>query len=259
MTVQEQYAVLFVGLLFLGMLVCLEIGLRLGRGTKVAEGAKQGLGVIEGAMFALLGLLVAFTFSGAAQRFEGRRHLIVEEANDIGTAYLRVDLLPADAQPEIRDLFRRYVDSRIETYRGFRDRAKAQQDIAKSQARQNELWQKSLAAAARLNNAAATMLLLPALNAMIDITATRIAAAATENHPPAVIFAMLAAVALVSALAAGFEMGGSANRSWLRIVGYALILSVSVYVVIDLEFPRRGLIRVDAFDHYITDVRSSMK
>ena len=86
MTVQEQYAVLFVGLLFLGMLVCLEIGLRLGRRTKVAEGAKQGLGIIEGAMFTLLGLLVAFTFSGAAERFEGRRHLIVEEANDIGTA-----------------------------------------------------------------------------------------------------------------------------------------------------------------------------
>src|SRR5262252_5591406 len=70
MTVQEQYAVLFVGLLFLGMLVCLEIGLRLGRRTKVAEGAKQGLGIIEGAMFTLLGLLVAFTFSGAAERFE---------------------------------------------------------------------------------------------------------------------------------------------------------------------------------------------
>src|SRR5262252_5364557 len=81
MTVQEQYAVLFVGLLFLGMLVCLEIGLRLGRGTKVAEGAKQGLGIIEGAMFTLLRLLVAFTFSGAAERFEGRRHLIAEEAN----------------------------------------------------------------------------------------------------------------------------------------------------------------------------------
>ena len=58
------------------------------------------MGVIEGAVFALLGLLLAFTFSGAATRFEGRRHLIVEEANDIGTAYLRVDLLPADAQPE---------------------------------------------------------------------------------------------------------------------------------------------------------------
>src|SRR5215472_9861172 len=139
MTVQEQYAVLFVGLLFLGVLVFLKNCLRLGLRTKVAEGAKQGLGIIEGAMFTLLGLLVAFTFSGAAERFEGRRHLIVEEANDIGTAYLRVDLLPADAQPEIRDLFRRYVDSRIETYRNFNDLKELAQNLAKSQELQSEI------------------------------------------------------------------------------------------------------------------------
>src|SRR5215471_21738064 len=159
MSQNELFAVIFVVLLCLGMLACFEIGRRLGHRTANEEIGKAGLGVVEGAIFALLGLLVAFTFSGAAERFEGRRHLIIEEANDIGTAYLRIDLLPADAQPEIRDLFRRYVDSRIETYRGFRDRAKAQQDIAKSQALQNELWQKSVAAAARSNNAAATMLL----------------------------------------------------------------------------------------------------
>src|SRR5215472_10388489 len=138
MTIQEQYAVLFVGLLFLGMLVCLEIGLRLGRRTQISESAKPGLGVIEGAMFTLLGLLVAFTFSGAAQRFEGRRHLIIEEANDIGTAYLRIDLLPADAQPEIRELFRKYVDSRLAVYReaSVLDMAKAR--LAESQEIQNE-------------------------------------------------------------------------------------------------------------------------
>src|SRR5271165_7389931 len=106
MATQEQFAVIFVGVLLLGMLGCLELGRMLSRRVKISEGAKPGLGIIEGAMFALLGLLVAFTFSGAATRFEGRRHLIVEEANDIGTAYLRIDLLPTDAQPEIRDLFR---------------------------------------------------------------------------------------------------------------------------------------------------------
>jgi hypothetical protein len=257
MTIQEQYAVLFVCVLFLGILGFLELGLRVGRRTPVAESAKAGLGVLEGAMFALLGLLVAFTFSGAASRFEARRHLIVEEANDIGTAYLRVDLLPAEAQPEIRDLFRRYVDSRIETFHNFTDLAQMEKHVAKSQELQNEIWQKSVAAAARSNNTAATMLVIPALNAMIDITTTRVAA--TENHPPMVIFAMLAVIAMASALMAGFEMGGSVKRSWLHIVGYAVILSISVYVIIDLEFPRRGLIRVDAFDHYIVDVRNSMK
>jgi hypothetical protein len=101
------------------------------------------------------------------------------------------------------------------------------------------------------------MLLLPALNAMIDITTTRYAA--TENHPPFVIFGMLAVIAMASAVMAGFEMGAARERSWLHILGFALILSVAVYVILDLEYPRRGLIRVDAFDHYLVDVRNSMK
>jgi hypothetical protein len=229
----------------------------MGRDAVGETSGKEGLGVIEGAVFALLGLLIAFTFSGAASRFENRRHLIVEEANDIGTAYLRIDLLPTDAQPEVRELFRRYVDSRLETYRHAGDVILVKQDLTVSQELQNEIWQKSVAAAGRSPNTAASMLLLPALNSMIDITTVRIAA--TEDHPPNVIFIMLAVIALATSLMAGFEMAGAKRRSWLHIAGYALIMSIAVYVILDLEFPRMGLIRVDAFDHYLVDVRASMK
>jgi hypothetical protein len=94
--------------LFLGILLLLDIGRRIGvrRLTDGPEGARVGTGTIEGAVFALLGLLIAFTFSGAGSRFDDRRALIVEETNYIGTAYLRLDLLPASAQPALRDLFR---------------------------------------------------------------------------------------------------------------------------------------------------------
>ena len=254
---REAAAVIFVAFLFIGMLAFLEMGRVLGRRMPPSNGGKEGLGVIEGAIFALLGLLVAFTFSGAATRFENRRHLIVEEANDIGTAYLRVDLLPADAQPEVRDLFRRYVDNRIETYQPGIGREAVMQYFVKSQELQSEIWQKSVAAAGRAPNTAASILLLPALNGMFDITTTRIAA--TEDHPPDVIFAMLALIALATSMMAGYEMASGKLRSWLHIIGYALILSISVYVILDLEFPRLGLIRVDAFDHYIVDVRNAMK
>jgi len=71
------------------------------------EGARAGAGAVEGSVFGLLGLLIAFTFSGAAFRFDARRQLAVEETNAIGTAYLRLDLLPADKQPALRDSFRR--------------------------------------------------------------------------------------------------------------------------------------------------------
>jgi hypothetical protein len=257
MNKNELVAIVFVCVLFCGMLLCFEIGRRLGARTATEEVGRAGLGVVEGAIFALLGLLVAFTFSGAAARFEGRRHLIVEEANDIGTAYLRIDLLPVDAQPEIRDLFRNYVDSRLATYQHLYDKALTSSFYVKSQELQNEIWSKSVAAARRSDNTAATMLLIPALNSMIDITTVR--TSATEDHPPFIIFMMLAVIALASSMMAGFEMAGASRRSWLHIVGFSLILSISVYVILDLEFPRLGLIRVDAFDHYLVDVRSSMK
>jgi hypothetical protein len=80
---------------------------------------------VEGSVFGLLGLLVAFTFSGASSRFDTRRHLIVEETNAIGTAYLRLDVLPSTVQPALRDSFRRYLDSRLAIYRKLPDAAAA--------------------------------------------------------------------------------------------------------------------------------------
>src|SRR5450631_3215355 len=110
---------LFAVLFFVGMLILLETGRRLGvrRRPRESEGERGSLGTIEGAAFALFGLLVAFTFSGGASRFNEKRMLVAEEANSIETAYLRVHLVSPQAQPELRELFRRYVDSRLETYR----------------------------------------------------------------------------------------------------------------------------------------------
>src|SRR4249920_824522 len=120
-------ALLFTAGLFLGMLVLLEIGRRIGvrRLAKDPDGATVGVGTVEGAVFGLLALLVAFTFSGAAARFDTRRQLIVEETNDIGTAYLRLDLLPAAAQPPLRERFRHYVTARLAVYRQLSDVAAA--------------------------------------------------------------------------------------------------------------------------------------
>lgn len=246
--------------LFLGMLLLLEIGRRLGvrRLASDPDGARAGTGAIDGAVFALLGLLVAFTFSGAASRFDDRRNLIVEETNDIGTAYLRIDLLPASAQPALRDLFRRYVDSRLDTYRKLPDLDAAMAELARSTALQGEIWKQAVAAS-RAEGAppSAAMLLLPALNQMIDVTTTRTMAG--QIHPPVVIFAMLFGLALTAALLAGYGMGGGRARSWIHMIGFALVLAGAVYVIIDIEYPRLGLIRVDAFDQALVQLRSSMK
>src|SRR5499426_4920010 len=120
--------------LFLGMLLFLEIGRRIAiRRMKEDTGnAAEGVGAVDGAVFALLGLLLAFTFSGASARFDHRRDLIVEETNAIGTAWLRLDLLPAQEQPALREGFRRYLDSRLAVYRALPDLSAARQELTRS-------------------------------------------------------------------------------------------------------------------------------
>ena len=104
--------------LFAGMMLLHELGRRLGvrRRAKDPEGSRLGLGPVESATFGLLGLLIAFTFSGAASRFDVRRNLVTEEANLIEQAWLRVDLLPEAEQPKMRGHFRDYLDSRLAVY-----------------------------------------------------------------------------------------------------------------------------------------------
>ena len=101
------------------------------------------------------------------------------------------------------------------------------------------------------------MLLLPALNQMIDITTMRTMAART--HPPTIIFVMLAVLVLICSLLAGVGMAGGKSRNWIHIIGFAAILAVTLYVILDLEHPRLGLIRVEAFDQVLVELRQSMK
>lgn len=246
--------------LFLGMLVCSEIGRRMGVAAikRNPEGLTEGAGAAETAVFGLLGLLLAFTFAGAASRFEDRRHLITEEVNAIGTAYLRIDLLPGDAQPALRDLFRRYLDARSSAYRDIEDRATTTTTIAAAESLQREIWMKSSDASMQPGvPSQAAMLLLPALNDMIDITATR--AMAQQNHPPLAIFLLLAALSLVGALLVGYSTSRNKDRKWLHTVIFAAFLSLTVYVIVDVEFPRLGLIRIDSADQALIDLRKTME
>jgi hypothetical protein len=245
--------------LFLGMMLLLEVGRRIGR-RRIAndpQGASAGVGAVEGAVFGLLGLLLAFSFSGATSRFDTRRQLIVEEANAIGTAYLRLDLLPASAQPALREAFRRYVHSRLEVYRKLPDIAAAKEELVRATELQRDIWSQVVAACRAEAYPPAPMLLLPALNEMIDITTTRTMAA--QTHPPTVIFAMLFALVLASSLLAGHAMAGGKARNWLHMLGFAAALAVAVYVILDVEFPRLGLIRVSAFDQVLVELRESMQ
>ena len=254
---------LFAALLSLGlcagMLLMIETGRRIANHRLARDpiGARTGFSTIEAAVLALLSLLLAFTVNGASSRFDLRRNLVIHETVTIGTAFIRLDVLPIVLQPTIKDSFRQYLDTRIAIYRKVPDIGDVKEELAKSERLQKEIWRQAVNGVRAADAAPqATVVLLPALTEMIDITTERTWTA--QIHPPTVIFIMLFTLALASSLLSGYGMAADKSRSWLHILCLTLIISVTVYVIIDLEYPRLGLIRVDNFDQALVDLRHEM-
>jgi hypothetical protein len=229
------------------MLILIELGRRF----RIRHKAPQESTAIESAIFALFGLLLAFTFSGAVERYDRHRELIVEETNAIDVAYLRLDLLPSAAQPALRQLFRDYTNSRLHLYD-----AVSEEVSPASEHMQREIWKQSLAAAAAPGASVdATKLLLPALNTMIDITHTR---KNTFNlHPPEVVFLLLFVFSGGAAFLGGYSMAVR-GRSWFHMFALAVAVTLTIYATLEIEYPRRGLIRLSDSDKTLIDLRNSM-
>jgi hypothetical protein len=242
--------------LFVAMFLMQELGRRLGE-RELRERPvhnDSGTSIAENAVFALLGLFLAFTFSGAGNRFESRYHLVVDEANAIGTAWLRIDLLPSGAQADLRALFRRYADARIARIH-HPEITSTPSELATIDSLQRQIWAVALDGAKTSGQVPPFTVLLPAINAMFDAATTREAAA--RLHPPPLVFVALGTLAIVAALFAGFGTAGR-HVTWLRRTGFAFAVAVAIYVIVDFEFPRVGLIRVSAADKPLLDLRRSM-
>lgn len=245
-------------LLIVGMPLFMEFGRRVRRAQAASHDADFGVGALDAAVYALFGLLLAFVFSGAASRFEHRRDLIAEETNAIGTAYLRLDLLPQGSQDVLRPVFRRYVEARLATHWMVdRDEDKAWAEYQKSVALQNEIWRLALEGARESGSPAVLTLTLSAINEMIDITTTRLAA--MRNHPPPVIYGMLVIVALASSFLSGMAMAKSPLRPWPHILAFTLVISATVFVILDIEHPRRGFVKIGISDQVMMELLDSMK
>jgi hypothetical protein len=244
--------------LFVSMLTSLEVGYRVGwRRIEDHPTAHEGIGAIEAAIFALLGLLLGFSFSGATARLDTRRQLIIEEANAISTAYLRLDELPASDQPEMRHLFHDYVDARLAAYAHIPDMKAFYQGVEQAAQLQQQIWARAVAGSRNDPTQNSARLLLPALNEMIDVTTAR--TIAVNSHLPGLVFSLLVWVALASGLVAGYAMAKRRKRSWLHMVLYATCIALTVYTVTDLDYPRSGLIRLSSADKALEQLRDSIR
>ena len=240
--------------IFVGLVVCLEIGYRVGaKRVKTIPNAFEGFGAIEGAVFGIFGLLLSLSFFGAASRLDARRQLIVNEANAIASAYMRVDLLPNTEQPEVRRLFRDYLDQRIRISESSNE-AQALSETPKATKLEQAIWLRAISATK--SGAPGVPLLLPALNQMTEVASAK--AIAVQTHLPTLVFYFLLAAALLSGLVAGFGMARG-QRNWLSVLAYASIVTLTMYVMLDMEYPRAGLIRIGAADLAMTTLRDSIQ
>jgi hypothetical protein len=219
------------------------------------ETTSEGTSAIEASVFALLGLLIAFTISGGEARLQVRRQLIVEEAGAIEAAFMRLDLLPAPVQPALREQFRRYADARIEYFAHIlqRDRNAARQRAIDLQ---QEIWRSASTAAMATADNRAAIVTLPAINRMIDVTIAR--DGSLRTHVPLALFVLLIALSFGCAFFAGFEMSKNRRPSVLHVTVFAAMLALTCYVIANVEFPRIGFIRLGPIDALLAQVRQRM-
>ncbi|HCQ45561.1 MAG TPA: hypothetical protein DIW53_01665 [Achromobacter sp.] len=240
---------------FFLLLGAIRVGRYLGHRHDMDEKSRAGSAAIEASVFALLGLLIAFTFSGAAQRMADRRNLLVQEVNAIGTAWLRIDMLNAPDQPPLRDQFRRYVDERINYYRHVADLDHRDAIAAKASALQNEIWKTSMAAARNAVPPFAASY-IGAVNDMFDVSSAQIVA--QKVHPPAMTYVFLGFLALVCACLIGLNLASAHRDTLLHQIIYALVMTAALYIIVDFEFPRIGVIRIDQSDVLLMAQRQAM-
>lgn len=240
-------------LLFVGAFVAGEVGFRLGRVTGPRDEAfTKQLGAISGATFALVAFLIGFGFSGAATRFIDRLDLIVKEANALGTAYLRADVLPQPSRDELKAALRDYASSRVELL-SSRAPATIAVQLGNVGSQHQRLWDIGLrGTSGRLE---LMMLVLPSLNDVIDLHTTHLSAA--RRQIPTAILAALILSAAVSLALASFGNGQAGRRYPILNFVYGFSLATALWMTIDLDHPTRGLIQQNI--QPMIDALASMK
>ena len=238
-----QAAVL--GLAFLAlMLAASEAGFRLGRrpNHQTRKNAKSQISTIEAGILGVLGLLLGFTMSMAVTRFEMRKQLVLEEAKAIRAAHLRTQLLPAAEGKEIADLLCAYVNIRIPS---DTDRPVYEQIAAARQEAvhlQNVFWQRAVASGQKAPNPELATLLLQSLNEVIDLDAARWMA--FQDQVPGAVIWVIAVVGLLAAVVVGYSFGLEGFRQPFSILVLSLAITLVLAVIIDLDRPHEGVIRV---------------
>lgn len=224
------------------LLLAAEAGYRIGRRPAAAAGGTEHLGALQNAALGLLALLLAFTFSMAVSRYEARKHLVLEEANAIGTTALRAQMLPQPQRAAALVALRDYVATRLAFHEARRGDPAYQQALAGAAHDQQALWELATSASAADPHSLPVSLFVQSLNDTIDVGEKRLVA--RESHVPDTVLVLLLVVAVLALGFVGCGAGLAGHRRWPSTSLFALMLALVVTLVVDIDRPRQGLIRV---------------
>jgi hypothetical protein len=237
------------------LLVIAEVGYRQGlRLFTAGDPARRSqIGAVQAAVLGLLALLLGFTFSMAADRYEDRRELVIQQANTIGTAWLRGGLLPDAHRQPVRDLLGAYVDLQARAHDALRDPALMAAALRRTAEIRSALWRHAEASGREAPNDM-TATFVETLNDMIDTEAARVTASA--NRIPPGVWLLLVVVAAVGCWTSGYGAGADGVRSTLTSVLLPLLVTVVMLLILDLTNERRGIISVS--QQPLVDVQESI-
>jgi hypothetical protein len=229
-----------------------ELGYRLGRMRQREQQHEKEptVGGIVAAELGLLAFLLAITFGMAAPRFESRRQALLDEANAIGTTYLRAKMLPDPEGPETRQLLREYVDVRLAAVQ----ENDIESGVKRSGELQDQLWARAVAAAQKDPRSVPTGLFIQSLNELIDAHSKRLVG--VRSRIPSVVWLVLFAVAALSFGSLGYSSGLSGARRTPAVWPLALTFAFVMWMVVDLDRPQGGRLRVS--QQPLIDLRGSM-
>lgn len=230
--------------LFILLAITTMFGYRLGcrKQAIINEAGRSQFSAIQGAVLGLLALLLGFTFAMTVSRFDARKQLVLDEANAIGTTFLRAQLLPEPHRSEVSTLLRRYVDIRLKFYEAGIDEKKLREAGQQTEQIHRQLWSQAQSAAQQDVRAVTTGLFIQSLNEVIDLHAKRITA--MQNHVPESIILLLCFVAILSLGLTGYGCGLAGQRHFFVTTAMAIMIVAVIFLIIDLDRPRRGLIKV---------------
>jgi len=218
----------------------------------------EGSSAVFGSLLGLLGLLLAFTFGMSGSRFDDRRKVITEEANDISTAILRCDLFPDSIRHELRNQFKGYVEARIQYMELGTDLDAVKRSLDEKDIYAAKIWA-IVTKYAKENSTSyiQTNLTVPALNDMFDVTTKRLAL--DTARVPDLITSMLFILSIICSFYGGYMIGSKGKIDWVLTVGFSIIIATVIYTTLDLERSRRGITNLNANNKYIIELRNMLK